>query len=73
MLSALIGRRKNTCRVSFDKRITDLKEYKQTHGHLSMKKHEDKSLYHFCVDVRHSLKQLTEERIKRLDDLGFEW
>ena len=66
---------------SFDERIEDLKEYKRTHGHLSLKKHEDKSLYQFCADVRHSLKQvekdgtrkLTEERIARLDALGFKW
>ena len=66
---------------SFDERIKDLKEYKRTHGHLSMKIHEDSSLYQFCVGVRHSLKQvekdgtrkLTEERIARLDALGFEW
>jgi hypothetical protein len=66
---------------SFDKRIEDLKEYKRTHGHLSVKIHEDSSLYQFCAGVRLSLKQvdkdgtrkLTEERIARLDTLGFEW
>jgi hypothetical protein len=66
---------------SFDERIDDLHVYKQTHSHVSVKKHEDSSLYQFCADVRHSLKQvekdgtrkLTEERIARLDDLGFEW
>jgi len=44
-------------------------------------RNEDSSLYHFCAGVRHSLKQfekdgtmkLTEERIARLDDLGFKW
>jgi hypothetical protein len=66
---------------SFDERIKDLVEYKQTQGHLSVKKHEDNSLYQFCADVRYSLKQvekdgtrkLTEERIKRLEDLSFKW
>ena len=66
---------------SFDERIEDLKEYKQTHGHLSVKIHEDNSLFGFCKDVRHSLKQvekdctrkLTVERIKKLDDIGFRW
>jgi hypothetical protein len=65
---------------SFHKRIDDLEKYKQKHGNLSVMKHEDNNLYHFCADVRHSLKQvqkdgtrkLTEERIKRLDDLDFE-
>jgi hypothetical protein len=74
------GIRHNTSR-SFDERIEDLEEYKQTHIHLNVKKHEDNSLCQFCLDVRHSLKKfekdgtrkLTEERIKRLDDLGFEW
>jgi hypothetical protein len=64
-----------------DERINDLKEYKQTHGHLNVKRNEDSSLYQFCADVRHSLKQfekdgtrkLTEERMARLDALGFEW
>ena len=66
---------------SFDERIEDLEKYKRTHGHLSLKKHEDSSLYQFCADVRHSLNQvekdgtreLTVERIARLDALGFEW
>jgi hypothetical protein len=38
----------------FDERINDLKEYKQTHGHVNVKR--DKGLYQFCADVRHSLK-----------------
>jgi len=42
---------------SFDERIEDLEEYKQTHGHLNMKRDEDNSLYQFCAEVRHSLKQ----------------
>jgi outer membrane biosynthesis protein TonB len=66
---------------SFDERIEDLEKYKRTHGHLSLKKHEDSSLYQFCADVRHSLNQvekdgtrkLTVERIARLDALGFKW
>jgi flagellar biosynthesis GTPase FlhF len=43
---------------SFDKRIEDLKEYKRTDGHLSVKRNENNSLYQFCADVRHSLKQV---------------
>ena len=42
---------------SFDERIKDLVEYKQTHIHLSVKKHEDNSLYRFSADVRYSLKK----------------
>jgi hypothetical protein len=66
---------------SFDKRIGNLEKYKQTHGHLRLKRLEDSSLYQFCMGVRHSLKQvekdgtrkLTVERIARLDALGFQW
>jgi ATPase subunit of ABC transporter with duplicated ATPase domains len=66
---------------SFDERIDDLEKYKQTHGHLSLKRLEDISLYQFCAGVRHSLKmaekdgtrKLTVERIARLDAIGFEW
>ena len=51
------------------------------HGHLNVKIHEDSSLHQFCADVRYSLKQfekdgtkkLTEERMARLDALGFKW
>jgi hypothetical protein len=66
---------------SFDERIEDLEKYKQTHGHLSLKRLEDISLYRFCLGVRDSLlhdekdgkRKLTVERIARLDDIGFEW
>jgi hypothetical protein len=66
---------------SFDERIEDLDKYRWTQGHLNVKAHEDNSLYQFCAQARHSLKQvekdgtrkLTEERIARLDDLGFKW
>ena len=66
---------------SFDERIEDLEEYKRTHGHLNMQRNEDDSISQFCASVRHSLKQvekngtrnLTVERIARLDALGFKW
>jgi hypothetical protein len=66
---------------SFNERIEDLEKYKQTHGHLSLKRLEDSSLYQFCLGVRHSLlhdekdgkRKLTVERIARLDAIGFEW
>ena len=65
----------------FGERINDLREYKQKHGHVNVKIHEDSSLSQFCAQVRHSLKQpekngtikLTGERISRLDALGFKW
>jgi len=66
---------------SFDERIKDLEEYKMTHGHINVKIHEDNSLGQFCANVRYARKKvvkdgtrkLTEERIARLDALGFEW
>ena len=65
----------------FDERISNLREYKQMHGHVNVKIHEDSSLYQFCLEARHSLKQyekddtkkLTKERIEKLDDIGFRW
>ena len=66
---------------SFDERIDDLEKYKQTHGHLSLKRLEDISLYQFCAGIRQSLlhdekngkRKLTVERIARLDAICFEW
>ena len=66
---------------SFNEWIEDLKEYKRTFGHVNVRRNEDNSLYQFCAEVRHSLKQvekdgtrkLTVERIARLDVLGFKW
>ena len=46
---------------SFDERIDDLEEYKQTHGHLSMKRLEDNSLYQFSAGVRYSLKMAEKD------------
>ena len=34
---------------SFDEWIEDLKEYKRTHGHLSVNRHKDSSLFQFCT------------------------
>ncbi len=51
---------------SFDKWIEVLEKYKQRHGHLSMKRHEDNSLYQFCLDVRHSLKQVKKDGTRKL-------
>ena len=66
---------------SFDERINDLHQYKQTHRHVNVNRHEDSSLYQFCANVRHSLKhfekdntrKLTVERMAKLNALGFEF
>jgi hypothetical protein len=52
---------------SFDERIQDLEEYRQTHGHINVKIHEDKRL-----GPKEGKMQLTDERITWLDALGFE-
>jgi hypothetical protein len=65
---------KNVTR-SFDERIEDLEEYKQTRGHVNVKIHEDNSLGQFCANVRYArqkvvkdgTRKLTEERIARLN------
>ena len=60
---------------SFDEKVEDLEEYKQTRGHVNVKIHEDKILGQFCKDVRKArnkkgekagMRKLTEERIARL-------
>ena len=64
---------------SFASRIEDLKKYKQKHGHLEISLEEDKSLYHFCHNVRTGRKcpgrgtKITDERVKALDEIGFSW
>ena len=65
---------------SFEQRIADLKAYKEKNGHIKVKKSEDKSLYRFCYNVRYarinpekSDRNLTDDQIASLDDLGFEW
>ena len=50
---------------SFNERIEDLEEYKQTHGHLSVKRHEDNSFYQFCAGVRHSLKMAQKDGMRK--------
>ena len=50
----------------FDERINDLKEYKKTHGHVNVNRHEDSSLYQFCANIRHSLKQYEKDGKRKL-------
>jgi len=67
-------------RVSFDNRIQQLKEFKETHGHLHVTASLDKSLATFCTNMRSARTNpgkvrllVTDDRIKALDDIGFEW
>ena len=67
-------------RKSFKQRVEDLREYKGKHGHINVKKSEDKSLYDFCKGIRYarnnpckSTTVINEDRIASLDALGFDW
>ena len=78
-LSAL-GFEWNRNRKSFAQRIEDLQAYKEKHGHVNVKKKDDKSLNEFCIQMRYarnnpekSDRNLTEIRIASLDALGFGW
>ena len=72
--------REQAAKKSFEQRIEDLQAYKEKHGHLNVKHNDDKSLHHFCKNMRHaqnnpekSTVALTVDRIASLDALGFEW
>jgi len=65
---------------SFDQRIDQLKAFKELHGHLRVTKSLDQKLASFCVRMREARRKptprgriITEERIKALDELGFQW
>jgi len=67
-------------RKSFEERLEELKAYKAKHGHVrvSTVKH-DKSLGKFCASMRSARRgtgatmTMNEDRIKALDELGFNW
>ena len=62
---------------SFAQRIDDLQAYKEKHGHVNVKKSDDKSLCKFCYEMRRArmdtVASLTNDRIASLDALGFDW
>jgi len=65
---------------SFEERIEELKAFEEKHGNGRVTVKLDKSLYGFCRAMRTarrgkgSAKTLfTEDRIKALDELGFDW
>ena len=66
---------------SFEQRIADLQAYKEKHGHLNIRKSEDRSLYDFCNHMRRARINpekstfiiINDERIASLDALGFNW
>ncbi|KAL9181856.1 hypothetical protein ACHAXT_012199 [Thalassiosira profunda] len=65
---------------SFSDRLLELQAYKSKHGHLKVANKDDSSLAQFCRNVRSSrgsdksgTMKLTNERIRALDKLGFDW
>ena len=65
---------------SFEERIEDLNAFKEKHGHVHVTAKQDKSLGAFCRNIRFarrgtggSTMTITEDRIKVLDKLGFDW
>lgn len=64
---------------SFDYRIQQLRAFKEKYGHLRPTKKHDTNLAHFVANIRKARRnperaiRVTDERIKALDAIGFEW
>jgi hypothetical protein len=68
---------------SFFFQVEELKAHKEKHGHLNVRKKENRSLYDFCRHMREARRaiilgkgphrKLTEDRIAALDAIGFNW
>jgi len=71
-------RQKRTMK-SVKEHIEELKAFKEKHGHVRVTEKHDKSLGAFCRNIRSSRRgngttiTITEDRIKALDELGFDW
>lgn len=67
--------------IPFNVRIEQLKKFKEEHGHLRVTPKLDKNLATFCTNMRSARRKpagapgmtVSEERLKALDELGFEW
>ena len=69
----------------FFAQVDKLKFYKHKHGHLTVRRKEDRSLYDFCCRLKRSRRaiiagkrkkmdyRLDGDRIAALDAIGFEW
>ena len=75
----LIGRGGEDKEKSFQERLEALTSFKDEHGHVNVTGKQDKSLSDFCKNMRFRRRGtrkgsvLTADRIKGLDDLGFDW
>jgi hypothetical protein len=64
--------------ISFIDWVEALRAYKEKHGHLSISKKDDKSLYKWCMNIRcaksgEGTMKLTHLHIAALDSIGFDW
>jgi hypothetical protein len=73
--------RSESCqKISFIDRVEALRAYKEKHGHLSISKKDEKSLFHWCSNIRNARnnpesckRKVTAHQIAALDAIGFEW
>jgi hypothetical protein len=56
--------------TKFDLRIEELSIYKKQHGHINIKRYENKRLYDFISNIRTSLKNLTKKDDKDHETVG---
>jgi hypothetical protein len=64
--------------ISFIDRVKALRQYKETTGHLNVTYKANKSLHHWCANIRNARKgklglTLTADGIAALDAIGFDW
>ncbi len=61
----------------FENHFAEMEKYLHTHGHSYVSSTDNKALWKWCGHIREEkakgLKRLTEDRIKRLDIIGFDW
>jgi len=77
--SHLGASRQKRTKKSFDEHLEELKAFKEKHGHVRVTVKHNKSLGWFCKNMRTARRGtgkrrgITEDRIKALDELGFDW
>eukprot|EP00553_Chaetoceros_curvisetus_P003319 CAMPEP_0204620948 /NCGR_PEP_ID=MMETSP0717-20131115/6830_1 /ASSEMBLY_ACC=CAM_ASM_000666 /TAXON_ID=230516 /ORGANISM="Chaetoceros curvisetus" /LENGTH=121 /DNA_ID=CAMNT_0051635259 /DNA_START=21 /DNA_END=383 /DNA_ORIENTATION=+ len=60
---------------AFNKRVNQLRAYKQQHGHLNVKDSQDRGLIGYCYRLRKAFgsNSLSRDQIEILQDIGFEF
>ena len=66
--------------ISFIDRVKALRAYKEKHGHLSVSKEDNKSLFYWCAHTRSAQRnpesckrKVTADQTAALDAIGFDW